>query len=112
MLDRGDATTRHIVQAVGSSSTQKGNDFVAKTCPKHSPTVYDSYQGVYNDPNVDVVYIGTPHVFHCENTVEAIAAGKHVVCEKPIAMNARDTERMQAAAKAKGVYLLEGQLYF
>jgi predicted dehydrogenase len=53
------------------------------------------------------VYIGTPHVFHCENALDAIAAGKHVVCEKPIAINARDAKKMMEAAKTKGVYLME-----
>jgi predicted dehydrogenase len=56
---------------------------------------------------VDVVYIGTPHVFHCENALNAIAAGKHVVCEKPIAMNTTDAKKMMDAAKARGVFLVE-----
>ena len=86
---------------------KKGREFAAKHCPKSSPSIYDSYQGVYNDPTVDVVYIGTPHVFHCENALDAIAAGKHVVCEKPIAMNARDAKKMIEAAQAKGVFLVE-----
>jgi predicted dehydrogenase len=48
-------------------------------------------------------------VFHLENALDAIAAGKHVVCEKPIAINTKDARRMIDAAKAKGVYLLEGK---
>lgn len=107
-LERADPTTRHVVQAIGSSSTAKGNAFVQKHCPSTTPTVYDSYQDVYNDPDVDIVYIGTPHPFHCQNALDAIAAGKHVLCEKPIAMNRRDAEKMMKAARAKGVFLMEG----
>jgi len=54
------------------------------------------------------VYIGTPHVFHLQNALDAIAAGKHVLCEKPMTMNARDTQVLVEAARKKGVYLMEG----
>ncbi|PSN66001.1 NAD(P)-binding protein [Corynespora cassiicola Philippines] len=107
VLDRPEATTKHIVQALGSSSTTKGKEFASKYCPAQSPAIYDSYEAVYNDPNVDIVYIGTPHVCHLQNTLDAIAAGKHVLCEKPFAMNARDSKKMIDAAKAKGVFLME-----
>ncbi|KAI9167959.1 sugar transporter [Paramyrothecium foliicola] len=101
-LDRPEATTKHIVQAVGSSSVQKGTKFVAEHCPSQAPAIYDSYASVYQDPNVDIIYIGTPHVLHLQNTLDAITAGKHVLCEKPIALNARDAQKMINAAKEKG----------
>jgi predicted dehydrogenase len=107
VLERANATTEHIVQAIGSSSISKGQNFAAKYCPKATPSVYDSYQGVFDDTNVDIVYIGTPHVFHCQNALDAIAAGKHVLCEKPIAMTSKDAQKMMDAAKAKGVFLME-----
>ncbi|KAI9038747.1 Gfo/Idh/MocA family protein [Aspergillus affinis] len=106
-LKRPDATTRHIVQAVGSSSIEKGSAFVASHCPSQQPDVYDSYDAVYSDPNVDIVYIGTPHVLHCQNALDAIAAGKHVLCEKPIAINARDAKKITDAAREKNVFLME-----
>jgi predicted dehydrogenase len=96
------------VQAVGSSSKKKGSDFVTNNCPAQQPAVYDSYQDLYNDPRVDIVYIGTPHVMHCQNALDAIAAGKHVLVEKPIAINAGDAKRMVDAARAKGMFLMEG----
>jgi predicted dehydrogenase len=74
--------------------------------------VYASYAEVYNDPDVDIVYIGTPHVFHLQNALEAIEAGKHVLCEKPITMNAKDTRVLIEAARKKGVFLMEGMLWF
>ncbi|KAF2020420.1 NAD(P)-binding protein [Aaosphaeria arxii CBS 175.79] len=105
--DRPGANTKHIVQAVASSSKSKGSAFVSKHCPSEKPTIYDSYQDLYNDPNVDVVYVGTPHTVHLQNTLDAIAAGKHVLCEKPIAVNARDAKKMIEAAREKGVFLME-----
>lgn len=107
-LDRPDAKAKHVVQAIGSSSTAKGEAFVSKHCPSQGPTIYDSYSGVYQDPDVDIVYIGTPHVMHCQNALDAIAAGKNVLCEKPMALNARDAQRMIDAAREKGVFLMEG----
>lgn len=95
------------MQAVASSSKDKGTAFISKHCPSQQPTVYDSYQDLYNDPNVDIVYVGTPHTVHCQNTLDAIAAGKHVLCEKPIAINARDAKKMVDAAREKGVFLME-----
>ncbi|RMD42582.1 hypothetical protein DV735_g2560, partial [Chaetothyriales sp. CBS 134920] len=108
VLDRPDAQVRHVVQALGTSSTSKGESFISTHCGSQTPpTVYNSYDGVYNDANVDIVYIGTPHVLHYRNALDAIAAGKHVLCEKPIAMNSQQVEKLQAAAKAKGVFLME-----
>lgn len=86
---------------------QKGKDFVAAHIPHTSPAVYGSYEELYADPNVDVVYIGTPHPFHKKNCLDAIGAGKNVLCEKPFTMNAPEAEEVVAAAKAKGVFLME-----
>lgn len=109
MLSRTQATASHTVQAIGSSTIEKGTEFASRNCPNETPAIYNSYQSVYNDPNVDIVYIGTPHVFHYQNTLDAIEAGKHVLCEKPVAINERDARRMTEAAKAKGVFLMEGK---
>lgn len=101
----------HVIQAIGSSSLDKCQKFsekwVAPTKPSVEPTLYGSYQEVYNDPNVDCVYIGTPHSFHKQNCLDAIAAGKNVLCEKPFAMNAKQAEEVFAAAKEKGVFIME-----
>lgn len=69
--------------------------------------MYASYEEVYADPNVDCVYIGTPHSFHRQNCLDAIAAGKNVLCEKAFAINAREAKEVYAAAEKKGVYMHE-----
>jgi predicted dehydrogenase len=107
VINRPDAKANHIIQAVGSSSVEKGNDFVARHCGKSSPNVYGAYSQVYDDPNVDIVYIGTPHAFHKKNCLDAIAKGKAVLCEKPLTINARDAREVFDAARERGVYVAE-----
>ncbi|CAI6091920.1 unnamed protein product [Clonostachys chloroleuca] len=107
VMSRPDAKVNHIVTAIGSSSLDKGRAFAKEHCPTHSPAIYGSYQEVYDDPNVDLVYIGTPHGFHKQNCLDAIAAGKNVFCEKAFTLNARDAKEVFAAAKQKNVYVAE-----
>ncbi|VUC35729.1 unnamed protein product [Clonostachys rosea] len=111
LAPRPDAPARHTIAALGSSSLEKGNAFVdkvwAKTPEQPRPQVYADYQGVYNDPNVDVVYVGTPHSLHKQNCLDAIAAGKHVLCEKPFTINEREAQEVVDAARRKGVFVME-----
>ncbi|KAG4434822.1 hypothetical protein IFR05_009693 [Cadophora sp. M221] len=109
VLSRPSAPVQHLITALGTSSEAKGSEFVNSifTSGQPRPTIYTDYSSVYADPNVDIVYIGTPHVFHKESCLAAIAAGKHVLCEKPMAMSEREVKKMIAAAKQKGVFLME-----
>jgi predicted dehydrogenase len=66
------------------------------------PVAYDDYQVLLSNPEVDVVHITTPNKLHCEMALAALKAGKHVVCEKPLAMNTRETARIVKAARASG----------
>lgn len=108
---RDDGRALHIIQAIGSSSAEKGLGFVAKNIPRDReptrPNIYDTYNGVYNDPQVDIVYIGTPHAFHKQNCLDAIAAGKHVMCEKAFTVNAREAREVLDAAKKRGCLIME-----
>ncbi|MGB3800600.1 MAG: Gfo/Idh/MocA family oxidoreductase [Lewinella sp.] len=69
---------------------------------------YDNFDEIADDPDVDVVYIITPNVFHRELTERAFAAGKHVLCEKPMAVTAEDCQAMIDAGKAAGKKLMIG----
>ena len=68
---------------------------------------YGSYQQLFDDADIDIVYIGTPHTFHFEQAKAAILAGKHVVCEKPVTVGSAEMKTLSALAKQQGVYLLE-----
>ncbi|KAI0128308.1 dimeric dihydrodiol dehydrogenase [Xylariales sp. AK1849] len=109
VLPRADAKAKHIVQAIGSSSLEKGQKFAADYLKDISekPAIYASYDEVYNDPDVDCVYIGSPHGFHKRDCLAAIAAGKNVLCEKAFTINAREAKEVFEAAQKKGVYIAE-----
>lgn len=66
-----------------------------------------SYAALANDPDVDVIYIATPHSLHKENTLLCLEAGKAVLCEKPFAINAQEAAEMIIAARSRGLFLME-----
>jgi predicted dehydrogenase len=71
------------------------------------PHIHGSYEALAADTAVDAVYIGTPHAFHHEHTMLCLDVGKHVLCEKPLAVNARQAGQMVDAARTKGLALME-----
>lgn len=71
------------------------------------PRRYASYEALAADPDIDVVYIATPHSLHAANTRLCLEAGKAVLCEKPLAMNAQEAAEMIALARARGLFLME-----
>jgi predicted dehydrogenase len=68
---------------------------------------YSSYEALARDPDVDAIYISTPHPFHKENTLLCLSSGKAVLCEKPFAINAKEALEMISFAKEKKVFLME-----
>ena len=68
---------------------------------------YDSYETLASDPDVDAVYIGTPHTFHKAHTLLCLNHGKHVLCEKPFAVNASQAKDMIALAREKNLFLMD-----
>ena len=66
------------------------------------PEAFADYRELLRSPNVDVVHIASPNRFHCEMSLAALRAGKHVVCEKPLAMNTRETGQIAQLARSRG----------
>jgi dihydrodiol dehydrogenase / D-xylose 1-dehydrogenase (NADP) len=90
--------------AVGSREGGRAAEFAARFGFARS---YGSYEELARDPDVEVVYVATPHAFHCEHTLLCLEQGKHVLCEKPMAINARQVREMAACARANGRLLVE-----
>lgn len=93
--------------AVGSRTLARAEEF----CAKHGGTAYGSYDEVYNHPDVDAVYIATPHHLHMDDTIAAAKAGKGILCEKPFTLNALEAEKALAAVKEAGVFFMEAFMY-
>jgi predicted dehydrogenase len=75
------------------------------------PTAHESYEALLADPTVDAVYIPLPNSLHAEWTLRAADAGKHILCEKPLAMTSADARRMVDGCRAAGVHLAEAFMY-
>lgn len=93
------------VVAVASRDAERARAFAEKhAIARH----YGSYEKLVNDPDVDIIYVATPHPFHYENTLYCLRAGKAVLCEKPLAMNYRQAKEMIDTAQQNQVFLMEG----
>ncbi|WVW79033.1 hypothetical protein I302_100996 [Kwoniella bestiolae CBS 10118] len=112
----------HQITAVGSRSVESAQKFIdglknpaegdswgwgAKNGKLDRVKAHGSYDGVYNDPNVDAIYVGTPHNLHYKNTKDALLAGKHVLCEKPFTIDIEELEDLVAIAREKKLFLME-----
>lgn len=89
---------------VASRTKIKGEAFAKKYNIKKS---YDSYESLLQDPSIDIVYIATPHTFHKTHTILALNHNKHVLCEKPFAVNKSEVAEMIQLAKKKNLFLME-----
>jgi predicted dehydrogenase len=94
----------HRVEAVGSRSAASARAFAAEF---GLPRAHASYEALAADPGVDIVYVATPHSHHAANALQAVAHGKHVLVEKAFTMNAGQAEQVVAAARDRGVVVLE-----
>lgn len=92
------------VSAVGSRDGGKSREFAERFGIAHA---HGGYDDLVSDPTVDAVYVATPHVFHAEQALLAIAAGKHVLVEKAFTINATEAQSVVDAAAAAGVVVLE-----
>jgi len=93
------------LHAVASRSVDKAKAFAQEFNAKNT---YGSYQELFNDKDVQVIYIATPHQNHSELSIQAMQHGKHVLCEKPLGVNAKQVKAMIAASVKNDVFLMEG----
>lgn len=94
--------------AVSSRSLEAAEEFASRYA---APKAYASHAALLSQPDIDAVYIATPHPFHAQLAIAAAQAGKHILCEKPIAMNLAETEAIIAACHAAKVTLMEAYMY-
>jgi len=92
------------VTAIAARDEARARKFAAK---QGIPRVLPSYEALLGDPDVDAVYNPLPNGLHCEWTIRALEAGKHVLCEKPMASNADEARQMAEAAARSGRVLVE-----
>ncbi len=94
---------------VASRDAAKAEAFAAEL---DAPISYDGYQAALNDPNIDAVYIPLPPSMHLEWTTKAAESGKHVLCEKPMARNATESQQMIDVCRSHNVVLLDGVMWY
>ena len=92
------------VVAVASRSLESANEFAGEY---GIPRTYADYGQMLDDADVDAVYVATPHTLHYQNTVEAIRARKHVLCEKPFTVGVREARNLFHMAEQSSVFVME-----
>lgn len=98
------ALADHTVVAVGSRQQEKADKFGAEFAIPHR---HASYEALAADPEVDAIYVATPHPMHKANTLLCLQQGKHVLCEKPFTINAAETQEVIKAARSRKLFLME-----
>ncbi len=101
-------STKVVVMAVASRDVERAAAFARDT---GIPRVHASYDALFADPEIDAIYVPLPNNLHPQWSIRAVDAGKHVLCEKPLAPSAAEARAMFDAAKRNGVYLVEGYPY-
>ena len=92
------------IVAVGSRAQETADRFADRFDIPHRHPTYDALAA---DPDVDIIYVATPHTLHKQNTIDCLRAGKAVLCEKPFAINSNQAQEMIDCARAQGVFLME-----
>ena len=100
-----------VVAAATSSSVERAQKFLKEVRAVDSAKAYGSYEELTKDPNVDIIYIATPHSHHYQNAMLCLEAGKNVLCEKAFTTNAAQCEALIKKAKEKNVFLMEAVGY-
>ncbi len=93
------------VYAVASRDYDRAESFAARW---GAVKVYNDYAQLAQDPDVDIIYIATPHAFHCEQSILCLEHRKPVLCEKPLALSANQVTKMISKAQEQNVFFMEG----
>ncbi len=108
LLDPLRNSKRNQLLAVASRSQDNADEYARKHKVKRA---YGSYVDLLADPEIDVIYNPLPNHLHAEWTIKAIQAGKHVLCEKPLALSLAEVDAMSAAAESSGKLIAEAFMY-
>ena len=100
--------SRAVLHGIASRDEGRAREWAARFGFRRS---YPSYGALLEDPEVDAVYVPLPNDLHAEWAIRAASAGKHVLCEKPLALNEAEVRKMLEAARVSGVLLLEAFMY-
>ena len=98
---------RFELAAVCSRTLERANEFAAKHGIPHT---FTSLEEMAKSPLIDAVYIATPNYVHAKQSILCMNHGKHVLCEKPFASNAREVRQMTEVAREQGVTLMEAMI--
>jgi 1,5-anhydro-D-fructose reductase (1,5-anhydro-D-mannitol-forming) len=101
----GDITIRRVIPAIQAEPRSQLYGVVTRDAAKAAPyhtRVWTTLDGALSDPAIDIVYVGTPVFLHAPQTIQALCAGKHVICEKPMAMNEAEARSMVQASEKSG----------
>ena len=105
LIGIGDITIRRVIPAIQAEPRSQLYGLVTRDPAKAAPydmRTWTTLDEALSDPNVDAVYVGTPVFLHASQTIQSLRAGKHVLCEKPMAMNEAEARAMLDAAEASG----------
>ncbi len=103
-VDEFNYTNGGRILAVASRTQEKASKFAKEY---EIERAYQGYETLIKDGDIDVIYVATPHNYHYENTILCLNNNKSVLCEKPIAVNLKQTKKMVNMAKEKGLFLME-----
>ncbi|KAF4987106.1 hypothetical protein FDECE_15589 [Fusarium decemcellulare] len=105
---RGVEGIKHtVVAAASSTSSSRAESFIKDVGAPSTAKAYGSYEELVKDPNVEVIYVATPHSHHFKNVMLCLEAGKHVLCEKAFTVNAAQARILAEKAKEKNLLLME-----
>jgi predicted dehydrogenase len=93
------------IYGVASRDVQRAKDFAQQF---GATKTYNNYEAIAEDPNIDVIYIATPHAFHAQHAINCLHHKKPVVCEKPLTLDHATAEKIVQASRDNNTFLLEG----